>query len=269
VTLGEVYVEYTVRFRTPQIQTTPGVRIGRKIAQAGTINIGPSGILTNIANYIGEGATPALLTPGVNNFSVVIPPELNNFLLTLQSYPDASSGNWSSAFSSVLSNPTIDGLPAFAAPNVPGPQMWKVGRPTEFPYAAATMSAKNVLTESYVFYKNPDIEAGTGAYDNLRAAWNNVALFFRSGLVSGSGLWNTQYTITPLATEYPNLALPGWIGLAAGAVSSLQADFKWPTNVAVAPARRALGASAQKVYDDGVNSISYGSTVTEDKRKTV
>lgn len=265
VTLGEIYVEYTVRFRTPQIQGAPGVGVNRKVAQAGTVNVGPTGILANIANYVGEGATPALLASSLNSLGIVVPPELNNFLLTLQSYPDAGSGNWQQAFSSVLTNPTIDGVPEFASVSGPATQMWKVGKPTQMPYAGATQGTKSVLTEAYAFYKNPDLETGTGAYNNLKGLWNNVVLQLRNGLVNGNGNWNMQYTISPIPSEYPDLTVPSWIGIAGSAVSAAQANFQWPTNAIIGPAR---GVSRLMV-DDGVNKVTYGRIISEDKRKAV
>lgn len=90
--LGELYVEYTVKLRTPQIQTAPNLSLsGRRAAQQGTITYGRDGVITShVAEVTGEGNQPVMqAVPGESTLQ--IDPRIKRCLLSLYTTPSA---NW-------------------------------------------------------------------------------------------------------------------------------------------------------------------------------
>lgn len=99
-TFGELYVEYTVRLRTPQIQTNPGLNLsGRRATQQGQFTVNAAGVVQgHIANITGEGNQPIMQI--LDKF-IRIDPRLKRCLLSITATPTT---NWRNAFTTCLGN---------------------------------------------------------------------------------------------------------------------------------------------------------------------
>lgn len=246
VTLGELYVEYTVTLRTPQIATAPNLAVNRQTAQSGTITI-TNGLASQIASYIGEGATPAMLLPGGSQNGFIVNPQIRNFLLNIATTPtDGTTWNVGSTTTTIFRGLTTGGQQIYSDLFSTSNILPKVGRPFRaYPTSGAT--GANTLFEQYVVYTTELIN-NVGQF--VSSLGSGFPFLFRTKLNSGN--WNIDYNIAPITVEIPDMSSANWLGVEIGALPSIFENIKWPTSALVLPQRSGV------VYEDEFNTISRG-----------
>lgn len=253
ITLGELYVEYTVTFKTPQIATAPNLAINRQTTQSGIINI-LGGIPAQVASFIGEGATPALLLPNnPNNITgFLVNPHIRNFLITMATRP-LSGTLWNTAASTVFRDLVVNGVQIYSGALDISDALTKVGKPFRGLYTnGVAQGSDSTLYEQLIVYTTEAI-AQTSQY--FSSPNSGFPFLFRTRHNTGS--WQMEYTITPITTEIPDQLQPTFIGLETANLPDNYLDFKWPTNSIILP-QRTTSRSKVPVYKDQYNDISYG-----------
>lgn len=236
VVLGELYVEYTVTLRTPQIATSPGLTLQRKTTQSGVIQIRGGNIVANIANVVGEGSQ-AMVLANIGTREFLVHPSVRNFILATASTPLSTSGNWTSAFSTIFQTPLINAISAYNQAGADTPILNRASNPINgFQKVGSTMSSKNTMRETVqVFTIDPADNGQNRGSRTTGVATSGYPFQIRSGLVNGTADYDVEYTLTPIAADVSPAMDVTWPAGANVADSTLK--FQWPTDVNPMPAR--------------------------------
>nr|WRQ65279.1 structural protein [Tolivirales sp.] len=261
VTLGELYVEYTVTFKTPQIATAPNLAVNRQTAQSGVITIS-NGIATQVATFLGEGATPALLLPnspnGINGF--LVNPQIRSFLLSIATTPVGF--NWGTAASTIFRDVVTNGASLYSSAFDISNVLPKVGKPFKGIFSnSVTVGSNTTLFEQFIVYTTEAIAQTSQYFSNPDSGF---PFLFRTR--HNQSNWRMEYSIVPITTEIPDQQPSNWLGLETVTLPDDYLDFKWPTDAIVIPQRSNL-RSKSTVYRDPVNDISYGIVLTPESDK--
>jgi hypothetical protein len=247
--LGELYVEYTVRLRTPQIQTAPNLNLsGRRAAQQGTISFGIDGKITShVAEITGEGNQPVLQAiPGEPVFR--IDPRIKRCLLTLATTPSA---NWTQAVTTCFSNLRTDSIIGSLTPLIGNgasssvqPQMYGASTMASFtPQTSVTTTARPMI-EQYIVGEMDSEQFGNTKHWGTMI--NDIIIGIRDNLGSAGTTYKSQYSILPLDTDsWPklnaafqsivnanaNFGTPALVDILAGKA------IEWPTVLDPFPSR--------------------------------
>lgn len=264
--LGELYVEYTVRLRTPQIQTAPNLNLsGRRAAQQGTISFGVDGKITShVAEITGEGNQPVLQAiPGESVFR--IDPRIKRCLMTFATTPSA---NWTQALTSCFSNlqtnsitGTNTNLIGNGASSANQPQLYGASQPASFPSVQSVATTTRPLVEQFILG-----EMDSDTFDPNSKHWgtmiNDIIVGIRDGLGSGATTFKSQYSLFPLDTDsWPklNAGFQNIINANANFNSAVKVDaisnlaIDWPTVLDPFPARNVMGDGQVFVFNKKIN----------------
>lgn len=251
VTLGELYVEYTVRFRTPQIQQSPALNMRSRTTQSGTFTLSAADqISSNIATVLGEGNQAVTLATGILR-EIVINPNCDAFCMSIRGRP---TGNWGSNYSTLFRTINVaGGGSVFGYPSVLSNRLWRVARIANMFTQTAVQGTTNTFVDNYVFYKDKAWEQGS----QLIGTTSNIVLAFRNTIVT-TGTVEVDYTIMPVPTEHAILQnAPFTEGVQDYTPSTTALNFRFPTNALVLPSR-------ESEYNDGLNKITFGKVVLPD-----
>lgn len=262
VTLGELYVEYSVTFRTPQIATAPNLAVNRQTTQSGIINIA-SGIPAQVASFVGEGATPALLLPNNLNGAAgfLVNPQIRNFILNIATTPQLGT-TWNTVASTAFRDLVVQGASVYSNLNDLSNILPKVAKPfSGFFSQTVAQGSSSTLYEQFMVFTTEDISS-SNQYTSTPGSGFPFLLRNRHN----SGRWNVEYTIMPITTEIPDLLQAPWIGLETASLPQEYLNFKWPTDSIILPQRNAQ-RSKVPVYSDQSNTIHYGTVIHEESEK--
>lgn len=245
VTLGDLSVHYTVRLRTPQIQTAPGLSLARRAIQTGRITLTPAGGITaNVANIIGEGPTPLLLAGNnANTRTMFLHPSIRRFLLAYSAI--VSGGTFTSTVNSIINNPSFGSGNYWGAVTENTTRLARFGRVSNMPHVPVDAGGSYIAESIAATEPDPEFIAGGLKRGQSTSAW---PLLLRSlGSMSNATSMTMSYTLIPLESEpWPFVGTASWVTEAS---STADANFKWPTDIVVQPAR---------AYEDGVNFVQFG-----------
>lgn len=244
VLLGEIHVEYTVRLRTPQIQTAPGLSIARRALQTGTfvLNVA-SGVTSNVANVVGEGPTPLFLAGvNANTRSMFVHPSIRRFLLMYQAV--LSGGSLTTSVQSIFNNPTNSGIRFWDEPTQLSSNLARLGRLSLGPQKAGA-SGETLIIETLAATE-PDPEFVASSDNNRGQAMTSWPMLLRSlSTYSSATNITVDYTLIPLENEpWPMTAIP-FLEENTGMINTVTV---WPNDAVIIPA---------KGYRDGINVITY------------
>lgn len=248
--LGELYVEYTVRLRTPQIQTAPNLSLsGRRAAQQGTISFGQDGKITShVAEITGEGNQP-LLSASPGESVIRIDPRIKRCLMTVASTP--TTGNWGNAFSTCFTNLTSNklapdlevALVGNGASSTQQRQLYGASSPAAFTSVSSVSTTPRPLVEQWILSETDDEQR-----DMNSKPWgqmiNDVIVGIRDNLHS-TGI-QSKYSLLPLDTDTWPKINAAWQALnnANSAFNSfdkvdaiMNKVVDWPTILNAIPAR--------------------------------
>lgn len=244
VILGELYVEYTVRLRTPQIQTAPGLSIARRALQTGTfvLNVA-TGITSNVANVVGEGPTPLFLAGvNTNTRSMFVHPSVRRFLLMYQAV--FSGGALTSSVQTIFNNTTNGGVKFWEQPTALSSNLARMGRLALGPQKAGASGETLVIETLAATEPDPEYVASTA--NNSGQAMTAWPMLLRSlSTYSTASNVTVNYTLIPLENEPWPMTATTFLD---EATSMINVVTVWPNDAIVVPA---------KGYNDGVNVITY------------
>lgn len=207
VVLGELYVEYTVRLRTPQIQSGPSLALSRRTIQTGTFTLVPNGTISaHIANIVGDATQPlAMVLPQDPKVFAV-----NTFQRLLVTYWTKLAGT-----GAVMQVPNVATMLNLAQLNsVASLQNFdlfssirnRIGRPTNMyqQTAGPTVSAPTDVVESYIISPSEDSFV-TGTTTSGDYGYAGTAFIGKPNTLVGTTPVTVNYTIIPLDNEiWPN-----------------------------------------------------------------
>jgi len=245
ISLGEIYVEYTVRLRTPQIQTGSSLVLSRRSAQTGSFQIKPTGeIINHVANLIGDATKPlAMVHPSNSRFWFI-----NTAQRLLMTYWTTWAGITAQRnVSSMFRLGTCNSVPVVEEQNVASTLINRIGRPANmFQQSAgsAFASAPLPVVEQYVV--NPDDGSLVNGIQQ-RGTGPDYQLTFetRNDAITGSSPVTVNYTIIPLDNEGFPIANAG---LTTGGIAPNVID--WP-NI------QASSITPTRVVVDSVNTFNF------------
>ena len=223
VVLGELYVDYTVRFRTPQISTAPGLGLNRRATQTGTITTQAGTIISNIANVVGEGNSALMQATDI---LLHFDPRLRRFLFQYNYTPETN--NWTTTVSSAFANLNEQ----YANPLEVARQLQRMGRPANAAHIPSVAGTKSTLSETLIF-SEADEEYLSATGRPRGQAITSWPLRIRTSALPGNGTLN--YTIIPLDNDI----WPQTDGIVATATEvSVNDPVIWPTTIDVIPGQR-------------------------------
>jgi len=253
VSLGEIYVEYTIRLRTPQIGTGLAISSQRKANQTGTIvcNVvaGNINIGTHEAYVTGDVNSPMMLVSNLVRGALHIDPRYNKFRLDYVARPQAS--NWGNPISTLFANFPMGGDFQYNFFNNPSsPASFRYGRPQYAMYQPGVAGTNNPLIESIIFGETeirPQNQYGPGRTSTI--------LGFPSGIAQYNNL-TIDYMLTALETETFPLVNPNWSAGVASTVIDTVIQFPTVSNT--------IGRGAKLVVDS-LNTFSFNGRECIDK----
>lgn len=253
-TLGELYVEYTVRLRTPQIPTGGQLSLNTRTVQTGTATVSAGTIIQHVAEVIGDAAEPlAIATPtfsGSRTPQLALNPKIGRALFSYVFNPTTA---YNSSYSTIFGNAQRaitqgqEVLKTFSQPDELGSSVLRtLGRMPGFNVAGQT-GKTNIMGENLVLNVLDQIlqpqRGPSGLVISTTASGPSIPMPIRNTTFNGT----LTYYIVPLDNDiFPieTNACP-LVQDAPGPI-----EVNWP-NVygSVIPAKRM----------DGVNTITWGS----------
>lgn len=250
VVLGELYVEYTVRLRTPQIQTSPGLSLTRKTTQSGTIRVNSNmNIVSHAASVIGDGPNPLLYV--LTNSRIYIHPSLRKFLFSYIGH--VNGGSFTGTYENLFVNPKI--------PNAANSAYWRgpVENVNSFARIGTVQRAPNIPAKpgsNFIVQTFCAVEPD----DNIISPTRNTSHYnnFIPMQIRGPSIHNgvdmlIDYIISPIEVELWPLASPNMPELD----STIYLDVvNWPIFTDIIPGRN---------YDYGINQYTFNAKEYVDK----
>jgi len=246
VSLGELYVEYTVKLRTPQIQTGASLALTRRTAQSGSFVLAQNGAMTShIANIVGDAVKPLAMIHPTNNLYFYIN-TATRLLITLWTRWGAITAQRN--LTTMFNLAPCDNQPVVEDANVSSTLINRIGRPSNmFQQSAGTSfaTAPRDIVEQYVVAPNDGSLINGLQQRGVGNDWQ-VGLRGRVDALVGTGNVTVDYTIIPLDNEGFPIANAN-IPLATTGPQSIV----WPNldQSSVLPAR--------KVSTDEFNTFTY------------
>jgi hypothetical protein len=201
VNLGELYVEYTVRLRTPQIQTGASLALTRRTAQSGSLVMSQAGRLTShLANIVGDATKPlAMIHPSDNLYFYIN--TATRLLITLWTRWGALGAQRN--LSTIFQLANCGGQPIVEDANVSSSLINRIGRPSNlFQQTAGTSfsTAPREIVEQYVVSPNDGSLINGLQQRGVGNDWQ-VGFRGRADAITGTGNVTIDYTIIPLDNE--------------------------------------------------------------------
>lgn len=203
VALGELYVEYTVRLRTPQITTGSQLGLNSRTVQVGTATVVNGTITQNVAEVVGDAEPMVMATPssdGARSPQLAINPKINRALFN---YTFEPSSNYGSTISTLFGNARRaleagqEAIQTYTQPGTVSNALRTLGK-IPGTTVIGRQGTRNIMGENLILDILDEFLSPVRVPSGLRVTTNSggpsMAMPIRNATLSGT----LKYTIIPL-----------------------------------------------------------------------